>query len=290
MAKKGMRGYYHVSSHGLERNDIFKSNDDFIAGMNDVAICVSVFEVSILCFCLMSNHFHFLLYGTYEECKRFANEYKRRCAIRMRLTSGDVRALKEVGIQIDLLDTKEYLENVIAYILRNPLAAGIVIMPYCYKWSSASLYFRGKKDEIGVRLNEISERKRFRILKSRVPVPDHYMVDECGMIMPSSYVDVESVERILHHPSRLMMLLSKRVENEVELKFGVADSVNLTDQEILTQMPVLIRNEFGKDTIEQLSMEQRVRLCLLLKRNFRAGVKQIARITRLEPAIVAKVV
>lgn len=87
-----------------------------------------------------------------------------------------------------------------------------------------------------------------------------------------------------------MMLLSKRVENEVELKFGVADSVNLTDQEILTQMPVLIRNEFGKDTIEQLSMEQRVRLCLLLKRNFRAGVKQIARITRLEPAIVAKVV
>ena len=66
--------------------------------------------------------------------------------------------------------------------------------------------------------------------------------------------------------------------------------MSLTDQEILTQMPVLIRNEFGKDTIEQLSMEQRVRLCLLLKRNFRAGVKQIARITRLEPAIVEKVV
>ena len=285
-----MKGYYNVSSLGLERNDIFKSNEDFISGMNDIAICITGFEVRILCFCLMSNHFHFLLYGTSDECRRFAYEYKRRCAIRMRLTSGEVQALKEVGIQIDLVDTKEYLENVVAYILRNPLAAGIVIMPYCYKWSSASLYFRGEKPEAGERLDGMSERKRFRILKSRVPVPDHYMVDECGMIMPSSYVDVESVERILHHPSRLMMLLSKRVENEVELKFGVADSVNLTDQEILTQMPFLIRNEFGKDTIEQLSMEQRVRLCLLLKRNFRAGVKQIARITRLEPAIVAKVV
>lgn len=268
-----MKGYYNVSSLGLERNDIFKSNEDFISGMNDIAICITGFEVRILCFCLMSNHFHFLLYGTSDECRRFAYEYKRRCAIRMRLTSGEVQALKEVGIQIDLVDTKEYLENVVAYILRNPLAAGIVIMPYCYKWSSASLYFRGEKPEAGERLDGMSERKRFRILKSRVPVPDHYMVDECGMIMPSSYVDVESVERILHHPSRLMMLLSKRVENEVELKFGVADSVNLTDQEILTQMPVLIRNEFGKDTIEQLSMEQRVRLCLLLKRNFRAGVK-----------------
>lgn len=31
--KKSMKGYYHVSSHGLERNDIFKSREDFIAGM-----------------------------------------------------------------------------------------------------------------------------------------------------------------------------------------------------------------------------------------------------------------
>ena len=31
--KKIMKGYYHVSSHGLERNDIFKSREDFIAGM-----------------------------------------------------------------------------------------------------------------------------------------------------------------------------------------------------------------------------------------------------------------
>lgn len=24
------KGYYHVSSHGLEKNDIFKSREDFI--------------------------------------------------------------------------------------------------------------------------------------------------------------------------------------------------------------------------------------------------------------------
>lgn len=285
-----MRGYYHVSSHGLERNDVFKNNQEFIAGMNDIAICVLGFEVRVLCFCLMSNHFHFLLYGTAEECRKFANEYKRRCAIRMRLVSGEVRALKEVGIQIDHVDTKEYLENVIAYILRNPLAAGIIVMPYCYKWSSASLYFRGEKHETGERLNEMSERKRFRLLKSRVSVPDHYIVDECGMILPSCYVDLRSVEGIFRHPSRLMLLLSKRVENDVELKFGVADSVSLTDQEILTQMQEIIHKEFCKGTLAQLSMEQRIKLCLLLKRNLRAGVKQIARVTHIDPEIVAKVV
>jgi hypothetical protein len=179
------------------------------------------------------------------------------------MTRGEVALIvASKGLTAGLMDQK-YFASVILLIICSSVITPIIM----------KLLYRGEKPEAGERLDGMSERKRFRILKSRVPVPDHYMVDECGMIMPSSYVDVESVERILHHPSRLMMLLSKRVENEVELKFGVADSVNLTDQEILTQMPVLIRNEFGKDTIEQLSMEQRVRLCLLLKRNFRAGVK-----------------
>lgn len=96
-----MKGYYHVSSHGLEKNDIFKKREDFIAGMNDIAICILGFDVSILCFCLMSNHFHFLLHGTEEECMRFSQEYKRRCSMRMR-AAGDVQALKEVEIRLDI--------------------------------------------------------------------------------------------------------------------------------------------------------------------------------------------
>lgn len=67
-----MKGYYHISSHGLEKNVIFKKKEDFIAGMNDIAICVLGFDVIILCFCLMSNHFHFVLYGTLPECRRFS--------------------------------------------------------------------------------------------------------------------------------------------------------------------------------------------------------------------------
>lgn len=125
-----MEGYYHLSSHGLEKNDIFKSRMDFIAGMNDVALCVLGYDVVIVCFCLMSNHFHFVLYGTLNECWRFAHEYKRRCAMRMRRNTGEVRGMRNVEVQIDLVDNQEYLENVIAYVLRNPLAAGLYVMPY----------------------------------------------------------------------------------------------------------------------------------------------------------------
>lgn len=285
-----MKGYYHVSSHGLERNDIFKNREDFIAGMNDIAICVLGFDVVILCFCLMSNHFHFVLYGTLDECRRFSDEYKRRCAMRMRFSSGEVQGMREVKVQIGIIESHEYLENVIAYVLRNPLAAGIFIMPYHYEWSSASLYFNGNVRSSGMKLNDMSERSRFRILKSRATIPDHYMADEKGMILPSCYVETDIVEKIFRHPARLMMLLAKKIENDVEIRLGIADIISMTDQDILTQMNELIQKEFQKEAISQLTMEQRIRLCILLKKNFKAGVKQIARLTRLDPDIVSKVV
>ena len=284
------RSYYHVSSHGLERNDIFKSKEDFIQGMNDVAMCVLGYDVMILAFCLMSNHFHFVLMGTFEECRLFAEEYKRRSAIRMRSRNGDVQGLRKVQIQLDELDTLNYLENAIAYVLRNSLAAGIPMMPYHYPWSSASLYFQGGQPQTGERLCDMSERKRFRILKTRIAVPDTYAVNADGMILPSCYVDVSAVENLFRSPARLLYMLSKKVENEVELQLGVADHVTMTDQEIMTQIPNLIKNEFGRDNMEQLTMEQRIKLCLLLKRNYRENVKQIARLTRLSTEVVCKVV
>ena len=285
------KGYYHVSSHGLEKNDIFKSREDFIRGMNDIAICVLGFDVRILAFCLMSNHFHFVLYGTADECRRFSEEYKRRCGMRMRRLAGEVKGLKGIDVRIDKIDTQEYLENVIAYVLRNPLAAGIFIMPYLYPWSSASLYFRNEVELKGVRVNGLSERKRERIiLRSHQNVPDSYMMDTEGLILPSCYVDVKMVENIFRHPACLLASLARKVEADIEVQMGIMESVSMTDQELLTQMNELIKLEFGKSSLYQLQMEERLKLCLLLKRNFGAGVKQISRVTRLSPTVVRRVV
>lgn len=285
-----MKKFFHISSSGLERNDIFKSDEEFRMGMNDIAICSTKFDVKILCFCLMSNHYHFVLKGRLSECMNFTNEYKRRCSIRMRHYKGEVKGLKDLKVQINEIDTPEYLENVIAYVLRNPLAAGIKMLPVYYPWSSASIYFNDNEDNKSVKLQDMSERKRYRTLASRLDIPTDFVVDSKGMILKSCYVDKNTVETIFRHPSRLMMILSKKVENDVEISFGTANEVFQTDQELETQMITLIKKEFGEDSIEQLSMEQRLSLCLLLKRNFRAGVKQISRLTRIAKNIVEKIV
>lgn len=289
MAEK-RRQYYHVSSEALEKNDIFHSREDFVTAMNDVALCVLKYDVMILCFCLMSNHFHFVLKGSYQECYAFMCEFKRLCAIRMRDRCGEVNGLKDVELHFDYLDTQEYLENAIAYVLRNPLAARIIMMPYLYEWSSAGSYFRGLIKEYGIPVNTLSLRKRREMLRTRNPeVPDNYLINPQGFICPSCYVAVEEVEKIFYHPSKLMIALAKRLENEFEVTSGAANRIVMSSQELKSQTLELIKNEYGVSSLSQLSADDRLRLCLLLKRNFNATVKQIARVLRLSQAVVASV-
>lgn len=285
-----MKRYYHICSKGLEKNLIFLNREDFISGVNDIAVCRLKFDVVILCFCLMSNHFHFVLYGTEDTCQEFVLEYKRRCGMRMRQNRMEVNALQELSISVNEIDNMEYLENAIAYVLRNPLAAKTIMMPYHYKWSSADSYFKGNGEISGLCLNDFSIRKRHRVLRSKMDVPDSYLVDEEGMILPECFVDVKQVEDIFRHPSRLMYLLAKKLEAEVEIQFGIAEQVSYTDAELSSMVNEMIRNEYGARSIGELTNEQRIRLCVLLRKNFSASAKQISRITRIDLSVVNKII
>lgn len=285
-----MKAYYHISSSALKKNDIFHVREDYIVAMNDVALLSLRFDVRILCFCLMSNHFHFVLKGSYEACFAFVSEFKRLCSIRMHAGNGEVRGLKDVELHFDLLDTAEYLENAIAYVLRNPLAAHIIAMPYFYEWSSMMAYFRGGKEVSGLRVDAFSERKRRKLLRTRnVTVPENYVLTPEGYVDPCCYIAADEVENIFKHPSRLLLLLAKRVENEFEISIGAANRIVMTDPELRTQLTELLKHEFGVSSLSQLTAEDRLRLCLLMKRNYNASVKQIARLLRLSQAVVASV-
>jgi hypothetical protein len=86
-----------------------------------------------------------------------------------------------------------------------------------------------------------------------------------------------------------MIALAKRLENEFEVTSGAANRIVMSSQELKSQTLELIKNEYGVSSLSQLSADDRLRLCLLLKRNFNATVKQIARVLRLSQAVVASV-
>ncbi len=285
------REFYHVCSDGLEKRMIFRNREEFIIGMNYIAICYLKYDIEILCFCLMGNHFHFILSGGYHECRKFGEEFKRMCAMVMRQTQDIEKAMKNVEIQIKRISDRTYLEYAIAYVLRNPVVAGFRVMPHQYPWSSANLYFRDNYIPTGRRADAFRKRTlHHEILKSRTKIPDNYIIEENGMISPLSYIDYKTVEEVFGHPARLMGLLSTKKETEFELYLGITDKYNPDIEELRDSVHELVQAEFGVKTVSQLSMEQKIRLCGLMRRNFNASRKQISIITRLNAETINKIV
>jgi REP element-mobilizing transposase RayT len=260
-------------------------------GMNYVAICAYKCNVKILCFCLMSNHFHFVIAGSFEECWKFANEYKRLCGMMIRKQQGIEGLMRDVEIQIKEIDSQAYLENAVAYILRNPIAAGFRLMPHQYEWGSGDSYFRNDYRPVGRRLDSFNSRElASKILMSKAELPDDYIVDDKLMISPLCYVDYRTVEEIFGHPSRLLGQLSAKREADFELYLGIADRYTPDIEELKTSVKELIQIEFGVKAISQLSIEQKIRLCSLMHRNFRASRKQISIVTRLNMETINKII
>lgn len=279
-----------MCSEELEKRMIFRNRREFIMGINYVALCHLKCNVRILCFCLMGNHFHFILSGSYQECWKFGNEYKRMCGMMMKRTQESDAGMKDVELQVKEITNMSYLEYAIAYVLRNPVVAGFRIMPHQYEWSSGDMYFRSSYIASGRRADSFSIKELSRLLNSNIKIPGHYIIDESGIISPLNYIDYKAVEDIFKHPSRLLGLLSAKKETEFEIFMGVADNYTPDIEELKDSVRELIRVEFGVKAVSQLSMEQRVLLCGLMRRNFRASRKQIALITRLNMETINKVV
>ena len=69
--------FYHIYTKGLEDRIIFRDLQDFIVGMNYVAIAQYKTKIKILAFVLMSNHFHFAVQATEAVARAFINMFKK---------------------------------------------------------------------------------------------------------------------------------------------------------------------------------------------------------------------
>ena len=154
--------YYHLCTEGLSETVMFKDNEDYVTGINYLAVCQIALnqtalnqtalnqtapnQIEIIAFCLMSNHLHIVAKGENAILKKFIISFKRRYSMWLARKYNEHKILHRTAFTIKEIGSTEYLKQVIAYVLRNPIAAGINVSPFQYKWSSASCYFR-QKDE-----------------------------------------------------------------------------------------------------------------------------------------------
>ncbi len=281
---------YHVYTKGMEKKLWFQDGEDFKFGMNNVPVCAIIADVSILCFCLMSNHVHFIIRGKEENCVRFIREYKRQNSKYLKSRYQRKRPLAGSDIGIKIIRPGDHLKTAIAYVMRNPIRAGLGLMPSEYLWSSSSVYFSEASSKIGVycRLGDLSGEAIRELFRTRVSLPDDYILREDGTISPRSYVDFRTVENIYNSPRQLLFHLSSSKDMEEEMENGILAKARYNDDELRASLESLCSEMFRAKEFTSLKVEDKYRVAKEVRRRYGAGAKQISRITALDYKILKK--
>ena len=264
--------YFHVYTKGLEENLLFRCQDDFVAGMNLLAVTVFGCDVVMMAFVLMSNHFHFVLDAEQEQAEEFVRLYKCYIARYLRFKYGDVkflRRLKTSVVQID--DADEGLKRLIAYVLNNPVKAGINCVPQDYRVDA-------------VRLDDFSVRMLRNLLHSKKRLPNHWRMTSLGYVIPQSYVDSSAVERIYGRSRSFEFFLSR----SMALRTNVNENVAFSDTVVQAAMKELLDKKYGIADVADLDDFLMRSLLRDLKGRFSASAKQLARVVRVPVKDVLK--
>ncbi len=129
--------YYHIYNRGVNRHPIFRCDDNYHFLLHRVKRYVAQWQIVVIAYCLMPNHYHFVLLQAGEHpiscflqslfnsyTKAFNKMYDRSGT----LFEGPFRAVH--------VTEEVYLVHLCRYVHRNPLNAGLVMDLHDWPYSN----------------------------------------------------------------------------------------------------------------------------------------------------------
>ena len=132
-------------NRGRRGEDIFTERNDYRLFIELLQESAEFFNVKIAAYCLMTNHYHLLLHtpdGNLSRCMRQINGIYTQRVNRIHNYDGQLFRGRYKSI---LVDADSYLLELVRYIHKNPLRAGLSIDINDYEWSSHSGYLSDAK-------------------------------------------------------------------------------------------------------------------------------------------------
>lgn len=127
---------YHITSRGNRRGPIFVDDEDRSFLLKTLADCNRLFCSICHAYCLMENHYHFILEtpngNISAVMKRLNGIYSQTYNFR----HNKVGALFQGRYKAILIDRDSYLLEACRYIVNNPVKAGLCTRPDDWMWSS----------------------------------------------------------------------------------------------------------------------------------------------------------
>ena len=284
---KGHCGYYHLSSHHLETQRIFRNDSDYIFGVNSLALLLSGSQVQVIAYCLMDNHLHLLLAGEYERCLGYYGKVLHRIAQYVKINYGVSGILRKEDVDIVAVLTGQQLKEEICYIHRNPYKARID-SPLAYRGSSADVYFNSSIST-GVQVKTIPIKDRKVLFKTHIPVNDEYEHRD-GKILNASFVAYkEASERFRDSVEYFDILRKYSLEAEVESKHGIEESIVFSDSELQEKIAEICKYEFHSDSLGGLDRKSLLRLASTVGLRFGARPKQLSRLLGIDKDVLDRI-
>jgi len=132
--------WYHVMNRSRKGQEAFATVEDCNSFIDIIKDAAEIFNMKITAYCLMTNHYHLLVQtpdANLSRCMRHINgiytqRYNARNGCDGTLFRGRYKSI--------VVDADSYLLELVRYIHRNPLRAGIVAKLDDYEWSSHKGY------------------------------------------------------------------------------------------------------------------------------------------------------
>jgi len=127
---------YHVTARGDRREDIFVDDVDRQALLEVLAQALFRFDAQALAYCLMGNHYHFVLHTRQANLSLLMRHVNGVYTQTFNRRHHQVGHLFQGRFKAILVDRDAYLLEVVRYVDLNPVRARMVRRPATWAWSS----------------------------------------------------------------------------------------------------------------------------------------------------------
>lgn len=137
--------WYHVMNRGRRREKVFTASEDYESFLVVLQETSKLLNLKVAVYCLMPNHYHLLLHtpdGNISRCMRHVNGVYTQRFNRTHNKDGQLFRGRYKAV---VVDNDSYLLEVLRYIHRNPVRAGIVDTADDFTWSSHRGYMSGAR-------------------------------------------------------------------------------------------------------------------------------------------------
>ena len=277
---------FHLSTEPIADNVVFTSEADYIIANNLIALAISCSNCVLLAMAIMSNHLHFILEGTREDCLAFYEDLRNRLKkVFIRGGKGGIIARMNPGL-VPIENLRQLLDE-IAYVIRNPFVARTDVNPLAYRWCSGFLYFSSLLDDGGTPASRLRGRALREFTHSKADViPTETILIKDGVANPASFIDYRRAESFFDNARHFVMKVFKNVEGQIEAAARHGELPHLNDEEMFGLSCKICRSIFRVNSPKELTEDRKKKLALRLKNEYGASNGQIARCANLPLAIV----